>query len=73
MKKKPDDHLYNRRLLSYAGLIFSALWFLQVFWVDALFGNFDAAKVIAYLGVPTTIAGLGFWQYLKACEKDDEK
>jgi hypothetical protein len=44
----------------------------MVFWTD-VFVTFETAKVIAYLGVPATISGLGFYKYLEACEKDDEK
>lgn len=73
MRPNPDDHLYNRRLIAYAGLIFSAFWVLQVFWIDVLFADMDTGKVIAYLGVPPALAGLGFWKYLEACKRDDEK
>ena len=66
----PKDKLFNRRLMAYAGLIFSVFWFLMVFWTD-VFVSFDVAKVIAYLGVPAAIAGLGYWSYLKAAQKDD--
>ena len=69
---KPNDHLYWRRLLTLFGLGFSLFWFFMVFWTD-VFVTFDVAKVIAYLGVPATISGLGFYKYLKACEKDDDK
>jgi len=69
---KPDDKLFNRRLMAYGGLLFSVVWFLMVFWTD-VFHGFEVAKVIAYLGVPASIATLGFWQYLKAAKKDDEK
>lgn len=71
MKPHPDDKLFNRRIMAYGGLIFSAFWVMQVFWVDVLLHAMETAKVIAYLGVPPTLAGLGFWQYLKAAAKDD--
>lgn len=71
MKHHPDDPLFNRRLIAYAGLIFSVVWFAMVFWTD-VFITFELGKVVAYLGVPATIAGLGFWKYLKAAEKGDK-
>ena len=67
-----NDKLFNRRIFAYYGLIFSLVWFMMVFWVDVFVG-FETGKVIAYLGVPATIAGLGFWEYLKAAQKSDEK
>ena len=72
MKRHPDDHLYNRRLIAYLGLGFSIIWFSMVFWTD-VFVSFELGKIVAYLGVPATIAGLGFWKYLRAAEKDDDK
>lgn len=69
---KPDDKLFNRRIFAYYGLLFSIGWFLMVFWTD-VFVTFDVAKVVAYLGVPATIAGLGFWEYLKAAKRSDDK
>lgn len=70
---KPEDKLFNRRLMAYAGLVFSLVWFQQVI-ILVFVGYFfevqlSAAVVIALLGVPTTLAGLGFWQYLKAAGK----
>lgn len=44
----------------------------MVFWTD-IFTELETAKVVAYLGVPATIAGLGFWEYLKAAKRSDEK
>lgn len=73
-KNKPDDRLFNRRLMAYGGLLFSVFWFLMVFLTDAWKSEtFETAKIVAYLGVPASIAGLGFWQYLKAAKKDDDK
>lgn len=69
---KKDDKLFNRRIFAYYGLLFSIGWFLMVFWTD-VFVSFEVAKVVAYLGVPAAIAGLGFWEYLKAAKKSDEK
>ena len=71
-KEKPDDKMFNRRIFAYYGLIFSVFWFMMVFWTD-VFSGFETAKVVAYLGVPATIAGLGFWEYLKAAKRSDEK
>ena len=73
MRHRPDDPLYNRRLLAYAGLIFSALWFIMVFWVDVLFADMDSSKVIGYLSVPPGLGGLSYWGYLSACKTDDQK
>lgn len=70
-----DDHLFNRRILAYYGLIFTVYWNHLVLgayiWL-ALAGVGSDAALIALLGVPGTIAGLGFWKYLKAAEKEDE-
>ena len=74
-KKCPEDQLYNRRLMSYLGLAFSVFWFQEVLILVALGYIFkihlDAAVVVALLGVPATLAGLGFWRYLEACKLDD--
>ena len=67
-----NDKLFNRRIFAYYGLIFSLVWFMMVFWTDVFVG-FETGKVIAYRGVPATIAGLGFWEYLRAAKKSDEK
>ena len=74
---KPDDKLFNRRVLAYYGLIFSVYWvhlILAIFFI-LMMGEkqADATVIIAFLGVPGTLAGIGFWKYLKACEKDDDK
>ena len=72
-KENIKDRLFNRRLMAYGGLLFSVFWFLMVFITDAWKSEtFEVAKIVAYLGVPATIAGLGFWQYLKAAKKDDD-
>lgn len=70
-----DDPLFNRRLLAYYGLIFSVYWnhlVLAAYVYLAKSGVGSDPALIALLGVPTTIAGLGFWKYLKAAEKDDD-
>lgn len=73
-RNKPSDKLFNRRLLAYVGLVFSVFWFLMVFLTDAWKSDtFEVAKIVAYLGVPASIAGLGFWQYLSAAKRSDEK
>lgn len=74
--KSPDDQLYNRRLISYYSLAYSAIWFQQVL-VIIVFGmlleqQVDAAIVVALLGVPATLAGLGFYKYLQACKESDK-
>lgn len=33
----------------------------------------DAVIITAFLGVPAALAGLGFFKYLQASEKDDAK
>lgn len=74
---KPHDKLFNRRLMAYGGLIFSVIWSQEVLLIWAVLVAFgkspDASVIIALLGVPGSIAGLGFWQYLKAAKKDDEQ
>lgn len=76
-KKRRNDQLYNRRLMSYGGLIFSVLWFQQVLLIVAAGYFFEAhitaPVVVALLGVPATLAGLGYWRYLEACKTEDEK
>lgn len=78
MKDKPDDKFYNRRLLTYLGIIFSVVWSIAILLIDIWFRyndgeGFPTAKIIAYLGVPSTLAGLQYWRYAKACEKDDQQ
>lgn len=72
---KPEDQLYNRRLLSYFSLFYSAIWFqevLIVILVSVVLGKtLDAGVVTALVGVPTALAGLGFWKYLEAAKKHD--
>jgi len=74
-EKKNDDPLYNRRIMSYLGLAFSVFWFQEVLIIVALGYFFDtqlaAPVVVALLGVPATLAGLGFWRYLEACKHED--
>jgi hypothetical protein len=75
--RDPDDQLYNRRLISYFSLFFSAVWFQQVF-VLVVLGMFvsqpvTAPVITALLGVPASLAGLGFYKYLEACKKEDNK
>lgn len=75
--KDPADQLYNRRLLSYFGLAYSAIWFQQVLIIIVvgmvLEQAVTAAVVTALLGVPAGLAGLGFFNYLNACKVDDRK
>lgn len=74
--RDPQDQLYNRRLISYFSLAYSALWFQEVLLVLIIGMYFkqpvDAAIIAALLGVPTSLAGLGFYNYLKACEEEDD-
>lgn len=74
--KDPADQLYNRRLISYFSLGYSAVWFQQVLvivvmgiWMDR---PVDTSLVVALLGVPATLAGLGFYKYLQACKSNDK-
>jgi len=75
-KTKCDDKLFNRRLLAYYGLLFTVYWshlILLVYVVLAFkHGQADAVIIAAFLGVPGTLAGIGFWKYLQASEKSDE-
>lgn len=75
--REPDDQLYNRRLLSYFGLAYSAAWFLLILVLIiigmVLKSPVDAASITALLGVPAGLAGLGFWKYLQACRHDDHE
>lgn len=74
---KEDDKMFNRRLLAYYGLVFSVYWshlILVVSTILYIMGKpMDAALGVAFLSVPGTLAGLGFWKYLKAAEKEDDK
>lgn len=73
---KPEDQLYNRRLLSYYSLAFSAIWVhevLIVIVVGMVFGHpMDGAVAAALVGVPAALSGLGFWKYLEACKESDK-
>ena len=69
------DMLFNRRVLAYYGLIFSVYWnhiVLIAYVYLSVKGVGSDAALVALLGVPGTLAGLGFWKYLKAAEKEDE-
>lgn len=74
---KPEDNLYNRRLLSYFSLFYSAIWFQEILAVIVILGLCgiapDGAVVAALVSVPAALAGLGFWKYLEACKLEDEK
>lgn len=74
---KPDDQLYNRRLLSYFALAYSAVWFQQVLFVVfiAVFLDraLDAAIIASLLTAPASLAGLGYWKYLQASKDNDKK
>lgn len=75
--RDPEDQLYNRRLISYFSLLYSAVWFQEVLflimWSIYLKTPVEAEIVVALLGVPASLAGLGFWNYLKACKDQDKK
>src|SRR5688572_10481722 len=69
----PDgDPLFNRRRLTYFGLAFSVYW-VHLILIVYVWGPQPADPIIvtAFLGVPATLAGLGFYKYLTAAEKDD--
>lgn len=74
---KPEDQLYNRRLLSYYSLAFSAIWVHEILLVIiigmALGFPMDAGTVAALVGVPAALSGLGFWKYLEAAKATDLK
>lgn len=74
---KPEDQLYNRRLLSYYSLAFSAIWVHEILFVIVVgmwLGHpMDAGTVAALVGVPAALSGLGFWKYLEAARESDLK
>jgi len=65
-----DDKFYNRRRLAVFTTIYAVFWGGIVLFCDVKWG-LDVAKVIAYLGFVSTVAGLPVWGYLKASQKDD--
>ena len=67
-----DDPMYNRRKLAYFGLGFSVYWVHLILVVYVFGPTPDAICITAFLGVPASLAGLGFYKYLKAAEIDDE-
>lgn len=75
--RDPGDQLYNRRLISYFSLAYSAFWFQQVLLMIiigmVLNSPLDAATVGALLGVPASLAGLGFYKYLQAASKSEDE
>ena len=77
MKNHPDDKLYNRRLMAYSGLFFSVVWFVSCFCAIVVLAytgkSLEPATAASLLTVPAALAGLGFWGYLGAAKKDDEK
>lgn len=66
-----QDGLFNRRRLAYFGLIFTVYWSHLVLLVYVFGPPPDAVSITAFLGVPSSIAGMGFYKYLKAAESDD--
>lgn len=82
MKKwflKPSYHerdiLYNRRLLAYYSLLFSAVWSVCIFaaWLLLAYRNgqeIGATDLGVLFGVPGLIAGLNVWKYLEAAKID---
>ena len=69
MSENPD-RMKNRRRMAWAMQIFAVVWFMQIFWVDALLMQMSTSKVTAYIGVPEILAGLISYKYHKACERD---
>lgn len=72
---KPDDQLYNRRLLSYYSLIFAAIWVHEIL-IVIIVGMFlgaplDGMVVASLVAVPAGLSGLGFWKYLEAAKASD--
>lgn len=67
-----DDKFYNRRRLAVFTTIYAVVWGGIVLACDTKWGM-DTAKVVAYLGFVSTVAGLPIWGYLKASQKDDDK
>lgn len=80
---KPDDPLFNRRLMAYIGILFSILWVSVILAIDVYMSfkldmqraefRFGLDRIALYLGVPAGIAGLALWEYLGAAKKVDEK
>ena len=66
-----EDKFKHRRRMAYGLQAFAIIWFVQVFWVDALLMQMSASKVTAYIGVPEILAGLVSYKYHKACEGGD--
>lgn len=66
-----DDKFYNRRRLAILVTVYAVVWGAIVLFCDMKWGM-DAAKVVAYLGFVSTVAGLPVWGYLRASQKDDE-
>lgn len=66
-----DDPLFNRRRLAYFGLAFSIYWVHLILIVYVWGPPPDAVSITAFLSVPATLAGLGFYKYLRAAETDD--
>lgn len=72
----PKDQLYNRRLLAYYGLIYSAVWAV-VIWVSWLVleskhVDVSSAELAVLMGFPAALAGLGFFKYLEAAKIEQE-
>jgi hypothetical protein len=65
-----DDRFYNRRRLAVFTTIYAIVWGFVILFCDVKWGM-DVAKVVAYLGFVSTVAGLPIWGYLRASQKDD--
>lgn len=77
---KPDDNLFNRRILAYVSFFFSIIWVVLVYITDVLMiynlpldrieHRFDMARIAAYLGVPGMLCGLSVWAYFDGARKE---
>lgn len=62
--------------MAYSALIFSVFWFVSILVIDVVLlvngTDWSVAKISIYTSVPSMLAGLGFWSYLKAAAKSDD-
>lgn len=72
--RDPDDQLFNRRLLAYYSLMFTALWSVSVLalWAFLRFYDHDvpATDLTVLFGVPGTITAITTWKYFDGAKTD---
>lgn len=72
--RNPEDQLYNRRLLAYYSLMYTAIWSVLVLalWASLRFHGFEvpATDLTVLFGVPGLITSITTWKYFDGAKTD---